>query len=145
MAEMETRSLLCPLSEEDFKLRAHNLAVARQKAREVEAAKKAAAARFATELKDLNEEIDRLAGIVKAKAEHRPVLVEWIKEQKTGTMRLIRLDTETEIDSRPMTVAERQATLDFSKKAAAKEETKPKKNGKANGHKAPATTEATPA
>lgn len=134
MSKIETRSLLCPLSDEDFRLRATNLAMARQRARAIEEEKKSAVAKYSAELKSVNETIDNLAQVVKTKSEARPVNVEWIEDHKTGTMRLERLDTNTEIDSRPMTMAERQSTLNFGKKNGAEEKKvdaagKAKKNG----------------
>jgi hypothetical protein len=147
MSKIETRSLLCPLSDEDFKLRAHNLAVARQRARALVDEKKAIATKYAVELKEIEAQIDSLAAVVKSKSEHRPVNVEWIEDHKSGTMRLERLDTGTEIDSRPMTMAERQSTLNFGKKNGAAEKkdeppTKGKKNGKAVKQAAPEATSA---
>lgn len=147
MSKIETRSLLCPLSDEDFELRAKNLAMARQKANALDEEKKAAVAKFGAELKEVNATIDHLAQVVKTKTEARPVNVEWVEDHKTGTMRLVRLDTETEIDSRPMTMAERQSTLNFSKKNGSEEKqdapaVKGKKNGKAHGKKAEAAADA---
>ena len=107
----EIRSLSCPLSDEDYKLRAHKLASALQKKMEVEAHKKAVAERYNSEIKSLDEEVGDLTAVVKNKCEFRPVECVWKEDHKTSMMRLIRIDTGTEIDSRAMTAAEKQVKL----------------------------------
>jgi hypothetical protein len=132
LVKQETRSLACPLSEEDFEARAKNLAMARQRARRIEAEKKTAVARFALELKDVNEEIDGLAEIVKSGVEFRAVTVEWQTDLKKGIKRLVRLDTNDVIDTKALTIEEKQATLNFSSSAAKAEAAAAAKNGNAH-------------
>jgi hypothetical protein len=145
MSKQETRSLLCPLSDEDLKLRGHNLAAAVKELEEVEAEKKQAVSEFGVRIKALDERIQSLAVVVKARHEARPITCEWRGDGKTGTMKLYRLDTDTVIDTRAMTVEEKQGTLNFSSSAKKAEDAKnaaaangngekkaaPKKNGKA--------------
>jgi len=133
----EIRSLSCPLSDEDLKLRAHKLASAVKKYDEVESEKKAHAERFGSELKTIGEEINQLATVVKSRSEFRPVECVWKEDHKTSMMRLIRTDTNTEIDSRAMTASEKQVKL-FP--VGGKKEDKKKstaKGGKPDGGDAP--------
>jgi hypothetical protein len=109
--------------------RAHSLAVARQRARALGEEKKAQASKYKTEIDEVETQIDQLAQVVKTKSEHRPVDCEWIEDHPTGMMRLVRLDTDTEVTSRAMTVAERQATLNFDKKVTVKDEAPKKRRG----------------
>ena len=145
---METKSLSCPLSDEEFKLRATKLSQLIAERDRIESEKKMANDGFNSRLKAVDEEVSHLAEIVRDKAEFRAVPVDWVKDLKRGIVELVRLDTETVIDSRAMTPAEKQASLNFgsSKKkadAAAKDDGSPidkKSKRSKKGEPAPAPT-----
>jgi hypothetical protein len=92
----ESRSLLCPLSDEDLKLRSHNLAASVKEREQVEAREEQAVSRIrAVSMKDLDERIESLATVVKARHEARPVHLRMARRRQEGTMKLYRLDTDT--------------------------------------------------
>lgn len=149
---METKSLSCPLSDVDFELRAKKLSQLIAERDQVESEKKFANEGFNARIKAIDEEVSQLAVVVRNKAEFRAVQVEWEKDMKTSTMKLVRLDTGTVIDTRAMTPAEKQATLNFaSSKAKAEAAAKngdaaaapaEKKGRKSKAAKAPTETPA---
>jgi len=122
------RSLPCPLTDREFEDRAMELAKALEDIARLEAEKKESATDFAEQIKGRTADARALRQVVKTREEFRDVKCHWVRDYKQKELRLMRVDTQKQVDSRTMTEAELQEELDFNKKTAAKgKKTPPKK------------------
>lgn len=110
----EFRSLPVPLTDDELKLRADQLATRVKDKNAIETEKKAANDGFKTRLTDAEDDIQKLSTTVKTKQEHRPVECSWVENLKGYTMELRRSDTGQVVDSRPMSHDERQKSFRFA-------------------------------
>ena len=121
----EFRSLPVPLTDDELKLRADQLATKVKDKAAIEIEKKCANDGFKTRLQDVEGDIQELSTTVKAKQEYRPVECSWVENLKGYTMELRRSDTGTVVDTRPMSHDERQKSFRFAngqKRAVADDE-----------------------
>jgi hypothetical protein len=115
----EFRSLPVPLTDDELKLRADQLATRVKDKNAIEFEKKAANDGFKTRLQNVDGDLQELSTSVKTRQEHRPVECYWTENLKLYTMELLRSDTQQCVDTRPMTHAERQKSFQFSAEARA--------------------------
>ena len=124
---IETRQLMVTLDDAQVAVRAHSLAsridLRRQQNQELEdhlADAKQAAKSMKLQLADLDLSIIDLGATVRTKLERQAVECQWTRneEAKPPLMELIRTDTGDLVESRPMTIEERQKPLDFPQAAA---------------------------
>jgi hypothetical protein len=99
------------LTHDELIERGNALALERQRYNELEMAAKNAAKKAKDDLAEIDAEIDRLAGIVRAKAEPRPVRCKTARDFERGVVETMRLDTGEIVDSRVMTEQERQVRM----------------------------------
>lgn len=111
----ETRSLPCPLTDEEILARATDAAKLAEKRDLHEIDVKAAAKQGAEDVKAYDHEIRRLHRQVRDRAEYRDIEVDHVEDDTRGVIETRRLDTGAIIASRPMTADEirdaRQAAL----------------------------------
>ena len=114
----ETIRLPVKLNEPEVAERADELARTIAKRDSVEALAKDESRRAKDEVKEMDERIGDLAGIVRDKVESRPVDTRWEPELERRLYRRVRLDTLEVVESRPMTTTEleeeSQARLPFA-------------------------------
>src|SRR3990167_3420039 len=99
----ETIRLPVKLNEPEVAERADELARTIAKRDSVEALAKDESRRAKDEVKEMDERIGDLAGIVRDKVESRPVDTRWEPELERRLYRRVRLDTLEVVESRPMT------------------------------------------
>lgn len=107
----EYRKLPVTLTEEERLARGMRAAELGAEYAEVEEAKKAAARDLGQKLKTLRAEMDELHEAVRTGREQQDVQVDHHRNEERKSIETIRLDTGEIIDSRPMTVEERQGSL----------------------------------
>jgi hypothetical protein len=105
------RTLPVTLTHPELLARGEALALERWERNQVDAARKASGAGFRERLEDHDAEIDRLAGIVRDKAEPRPVECKSVRDQGRGVIEVTRLDTGEIVESRVMSELERQTRI----------------------------------
>jgi hypothetical protein len=71
--------------------------------------KKAETARYNGRIKGLEEQLERISGVVEDGTEERPVECRWVFNYSAGEKRLVRLDDGKEIERKNLTVEEIQA------------------------------------
>jgi len=111
MAKTFTRTLPVLLTDRELLDRGEALALERFARNHCDADRKAAAAGFKEQLEVFEAEIDRLAGIVREKAEPRPVECKNVRDLDRGVIEVTRLDTGEIVESRVMTEQERQVRM----------------------------------
>lgn len=103
------RILQCRLTEDEQRERGQALALARGERNEREAHRSAEAKRLKALVDDADEEVDRLAAIVRSGQEPRPV--ECLDSLHGYEVVTVRLDTGEEVSRRAATDADRQMAL----------------------------------
>lgn len=103
------RILQCRLTEDEQRERGQALALARGERNEREADRKAKAAALKALVDEADEEVDRLAAIVRSGQEPRPV--ECLDRVHGYEVVTVRLDTGEEVSRRAATDADRQMAL----------------------------------
>lgn len=111
MPKTFTRTLPVRLTERELLDRGESLALERFARNHCDAQRKAAAAGFKEQLEVFEAEIDRLAGIVREKAEPRPVACRNVRDMNRGVIEVVRTDTGEIVESRVMTEMERQTRM----------------------------------
>lgn len=106
-----TRTLPVELTQAELLDRGEALALGRGSRNEWESDRKETAARYRERLDLLDAEIDRLAGIVREKAEPRPVECRSVRDIERGVVEVVRTDTGEIVESRVMTEMERQTRM----------------------------------
>jgi hypothetical protein len=109
----KTQLLTCPLTDEEFMLRAHHLALVCQDIENEEDRQSQIKADMKAALAKLEAEQSRLTLIVARKAEVRDVLVDIIADDVAGEAITVRQDTGEIIHRRQLEPAERQLPLDL--------------------------------
>ncbi len=105
------RSLLCKLSKQEWQERASRLATVNQEIADEEARQQEQKAAMKARLATLDAERQTLAGVVVRHEEMREVeCVVWHHDQPARVV-TVRMDTNDEIENRPMTDFERQRFL----------------------------------
>lgn len=110
-AQAETRKLYCKLSEDERNERARQAVTLKEERDELEERAKVEHNAAKAKIKTLETQIDELATCAREGQERRDVDCLWRRDEEQLRMRLIRLDTGDEIDSRSMTDFERQLGL----------------------------------
>lgn len=111
MPKTFTRTLPVLLTDRELLDRGESLALERFARNHCDAQRKAAAAGFKEQLEVFEAEIDRLAGIVREKAEPRPVECRNVRDVARGVVEVMRIDTAEIVESRVMTDLERQTRI----------------------------------
>lgn len=106
-----TRSLPCKLTDSERRLRGVKLAEANHERAEIELRKKDASAGFREELKANGKRIEELSEQVSSGVEKRPVECCERPDEDRQVVEIYRVDTGAVIDTRPMTLDERQPKL----------------------------------
>jgi hypothetical protein len=91
--------------------RGHSLALERRDRNWLDGERKRVAADFKERIEVHDAEIDRLAEIVREKAEPRPVECKNVRDQERGVIEVTRLDTGEIVESRVMSEQERQVRM----------------------------------
>lgn len=107
----ETRELTCDLSDEDVIERAKALAHALSEVNVLEVQRRASAKHFGEDIKALEREVEKLAVSIRTRQELREVECLEKREFRTNEVVVVRTDTGDVIDSRAMTIEERQECL----------------------------------
>lgn len=108
--EREQRTLECQLTDAEFKDRSDKMAAEELKIERLKEERKGVNGKIAAAA----DERGRLAHIIDTRIETRPVECEWRKDFKQNVKRLIRLDKNTEVDTRPMDADDLQTDLGLS-------------------------------
>lgn len=111
MPKTFTRTLPVRLTQAELLERGEALALERFARNHCDADRKATATAFKEQLEVFEAEIDRLAGIVREKAEPRPVECRSLRDQARGVVEVMRIDTAEIVESRVMTDLERQTRI----------------------------------
>lgn len=109
--EQHFRRLPVKLTEEDRLARAKDAAAKSAEYRELEADKKAATRDYSDRMKTLRVEWDALSDSVRTGIEHQPVEIVERRNEERGLIETVRVDTYEVIESRAMTVTERQVEM----------------------------------
>jgi len=112
------RKLPVKLTEKERMARAMTAAEKQSKYSLVEEQKKASSSELGRKLKDLRREIEDLQDAVRTGSEQQNVQIVHRRNESRCTIETVRLDTAEVIESRPMTIEERQRDLDFNGKKA---------------------------
>lgn len=107
------KKLPCELSDEEFRERAKELADVDEEIAHLEGEKKTAMEGFKNTIGGRVSRKLELRGIVQNNEEEREVECKWTKDYKGQELKLTRLDTVEQIDSRTMTQLELQGELDL--------------------------------
>lgn len=107
------KELQCNLTGEELDTYRDELARLTTEEIEIEGAKKEAVSEFGAKLQRCVAARRLLATKISTKKEYRQVEVEWVKHFEQNCATLIRLDTGEVVDTRPLTVEERQRELDL--------------------------------
>lgn len=107
--EREQRELDCVLTDAEFKARSDAMADAELAIEKLKETRKGVNGQIA----DAASERARLAHVIERKIEARMVECAWHDDYKQNVKRLIRQDTGAEVDTRPMTGADRQVALEL--------------------------------
>jgi hypothetical protein len=110
-ANTQTMKLRCPLSREEFHLKAQELAAKHQEYGVVHKQKTAVLAEFTRKLKAIEIAIDELNEVVASEFEMRPITCREEPNYARGIIELIREDNGEVASSRPMSNAEKQLTI----------------------------------
>jgi hypothetical protein len=105
------RSLPVKLTEDERLARAKDAAAKVAEYAAIETQKKALTSELTAKMKELRSETETLSQAVSSGIEYQPVEVVQHRNEERSLIETVRLDTSEIIDSRPMTVAERQAEL----------------------------------
>lgn len=111
MPKTLTLTLPVKLTQHELLERGEALALGRVARNETALAAKAKAGEYKQQLEALDEEVDRLAGIVRDKAEPRPVVCELHLNLDQGTMETRRTDTGELVSARVLLDHERNLEL----------------------------------
>lgn len=111
MPKTLTLTLPVNLTQRELLERGEALALGRVSRNETASAAKAKAGEFKAQLEELDAEVDRLAGIVRDKAEPRPVVCELRPDMQRGVMETWRTDTGELVSSRVLEPHERNLEL----------------------------------
>lgn len=132
MQQRLRRELRKDLTEHELAERGQELAELVGQKAGVEADKKAANARYNARIKDLDEQIETLAGAIEAGADNMLVDCCLLADFATNTVQAFRLDTRERIETRAMTGQEReklaQGALPFDREARAVDAAEPDPN-----------------
>lgn len=107
--EVEQRELICKLTDPEFQDRSDKMAAAELAIEKLKEQRKGINGQIA----DAAAERARLAHIIDHREEARMVACEWQDDFQRNVKRLVRPDTGAEVDTRPMTAADRQVGLDL--------------------------------
>lgn len=139
------RSLPVQLTETERMARAMSAAESQSEYCEVEARKKDATSTLGRKLKDIRANIEKLQEAVRTSTEHQQVQIETKRNEERRTIETVRLDTGEVVDTRPMTLEERQGKLFGIPGGKAKGAANATKGAKADAKKrARAKTDAAP-
>jgi len=109
----ETRKLRCQLTPDEIRVATQKLVETLDKAREVEADKKAVATEYKARLDRLDAEVNELVGTVRDGHETREVHCELRLDYDEMTSTCVRMDTDEVVSERPMQEDEKQMTMPF--------------------------------
>lgn len=116
---MESRQLFVPLGDVEVRLKGEELAKLQLKKALLKAELKAEQADVRADVKRIDDQIHELSRNVSSKTELRAVECDIRRNEEARLIETIRLDSGEQVDSRPMTPAERQTKLfDVKTKAA---------------------------
>jgi hypothetical protein len=118
----EKRELMCVLTVDDIRDRGAEMARCELDAKELEAeleSLKLRARSLKARIDDLGEDCIRLARAIDTGEEPRLIDCEWVEATEQHAWRLMRLDTQVEIDKQAMTPAELQLGLELAGEADA--------------------------
>jgi hypothetical protein len=101
------RNLPCKLTEAELLARGDAMAAAELKIDTLKAERRGVNA----QIREQTDERNKLAHTIESELEHRPVICKWIADFTHNVFRLVRQDTGDEIETRPMTAADRQGAL----------------------------------
>ena len=105
------RKLPVTLKREEVEMRARSLASTIKERQDLDEERAAAAANYKEQLKALDKHIGDLSEVVRTEQELRVVPCYEQRNDRLGTIEIIRDDTSQTIESRPMTAEERQTVL----------------------------------
>lgn len=109
--DKEIRSLPVELTDDEVRDRAKRLSQKLEERNDIEAELKDYSATQKERMKELDKDTRRLARVVHSGHENREVECFWAPDHERQVMVLWRLDLGTAVDSRPMTMSERQRNL----------------------------------
>jgi len=107
----EHRDLWCKLSDEELRMKHDELIVSMSAIDTINEELSAAKAEFKEKLREEETRKDRLVREIREKREKRPVKVEEKRDERRGQVTVERCDTGEKIETRAMTVEERQPDL----------------------------------
>ena len=112
---METIEKILPveLSDDELKVKTAELTTALNKKKQIEGEKKASASMFKTQLEDIENDITSLTSTVHEKKERRPVKCHIRFNYERSLVETVRNDLGEIVETRSMTIAERQQKLEF--------------------------------
>lgn len=110
-AKPQYRQLPVQLTQEERMARAMTAAEKQGRYGEVEEHKKSVSSECGRELKELRSEIEDLQRAVRTGTERQDVQIETRRNEERRTVETVRLDTAEIVDTRPMTIEERQGKL----------------------------------
>lgn len=105
------QTLSCPLTQSEFDSRAQELARTHEAIGGEMAAQDFARKEGKLRLTELEEKRDRLAKVVRERAEERTVEIELHADDVRGTVMCVRMDTGECYDERPINASERQLAM----------------------------------
>lgn len=107
----EERNLQCMLTDADVRERSDALAQCVKEKADLQIARKAVVAGFKKRIDKVIREAESLAEEIRDRSTHRPVECVWLRDELSLRMELQRTDTHETVESRPMTLKERQGKL----------------------------------
>lgn len=110
----EKRELMCPLTKPELRERGARMARVELEVLDLDAEleqHKMRARLVNAKIDDLADERTKLARAIDSKQEPRVIECEWVESAEQNAWLLMRLDTQVQIDIRPITVSERQLGL----------------------------------
>lgn len=110
-SDQYTRELKCPLTPDQWSRYAEEMARLEGQIGEIEERKKLHAAQCKAELDSVQDQIRVLARKLRERYEYRDVECREIRDDRTGRMTVVRLDTGDLIEERALTLKERQTEL----------------------------------
>lgn len=112
---METLEKILPvnLTDDELKVRTNELTTALKKKDQIDLEKKGAMAEYKNKLEDIAITISQLTTIVHDKKERRPIQCHLRFDYERSLVETVRNDLGEVVESRSMTISEKQQKLDF--------------------------------
>jgi hypothetical protein len=111
MAKTFMKTLPVRLTQAELLERGEALALQRRESNWLDDERRRVASEFKEKIDDSDAESDRLAEIVREKAEPRPVECRNVRDVQRGVVEVMRIDTAEIVESRVMTELERQTRM----------------------------------